>query len=94
MNGSEKQVGWAEKIKKDFQTSVADFFARMDDGIEFTDCDDSRKKQYRKIAMHILTQERAGWWIDNRFNMETPGIMLMKYGIGKFYRPEKIGVQE
>ena len=56
MNGTEKQVQWATKIKKDALEKVARYFDR----------EEISKEQYQALILLAESKDDASWWIDRR----------------------------
>lgn len=71
MNGSEKQVRWAEDIKAKFNEDMTDRFAELDK--LFSKLPEEKKAEVgpvldaeREVVSKINAQEDAKFWIDNR----------------------------
>lgn len=68
LEGSEKQVAWAEDIRAGFQECV-DWIERCKTYGEIGSRDYFESVAVRMLAAHILRQASAKWWIDNRNNL-------------------------
>ncbi len=55
MNGTEKQVQWATKIKKDALEKVAKYFSRGE-----------ISKEQHQALIDTAESKDASWWIDHR----------------------------
>ena len=79
LTGSKKQIQWAEEIRKNFISSVADA-AEEECREELEKSGEPEKLDYaffQKIVEKILAQTSAKWWIGNMKDVELYDINLL-----------------
>ena len=83
MNGTEKQVQWATKIKKDALEKIAKYFDR----------DEISKEQYQAL-IDTAESKDASWWIEHRLEFRNSSTTSAKVadatkGYGKLPKGKK-----
>lgn len=64
LTGSEKQIAWAEKIRKEKMESLDERFNGLGKN---SPKNEKEEKMLADMEMHFINQISAAWWIDNRF---------------------------
>ena len=62
--GSEKQIAWAETLRRERVDAISEFRAQADEA--GADWESEQGRAVSRAIDHILAQAGAGWWIDNR----------------------------
>ena len=72
LQGSEKQIAWAEYVRADLvksaEKSMAEFWEQvnaLDDGEEKDRCI-KVLRVFEQILIQVRNEKRAAWWIDHR----------------------------
>lgn len=79
LNGSAKQIAWAETIRKKAMDALAEFEAEIDDLSDtVTDPDllsdyAAEKETLVGLRVWLLGHTEAAWWINNRSHLGTAG---------------------
>lgn len=91
MNGTEKQVLWAEKIRAAAADMFNDYFEDIDSDISDPDTDDDDRAEMIEQRMNaqqalewIMENDSAAWWIEHRYTAATAYIRL-------YNRVERLG---
>lgn len=80
LEGSPKQIAWAEKIRKELVTSTEDNIARVSKIVErrgITEEDEQEMTYAHRALELLLSQSQAKFWIDNRDR--TSGKLLTEF---------------
>lgn len=83
MNGSEKQIQWATKIRAQFIADVQAEQERQQPRADKAGQGEQWRATMAQVVALAEAQDSAAWWIDNRDKLSIPG---RGAAFGEFYK--------